>query len=117
MKNIIAIVALCVGFFVAIDYVSKYAMGGIESGMGGGYGRYADYHSDNWFAYFMSGGDEDFRPSDEAWENPIMTLFTGSEDAVCGAGHRFGDCPCGNNATYKAKPVMDGSQTANPFAK
>lgn len=116
MKNIVAIIVLIVGFFFAIDLVSKHAMGGIEAGMGGGNGVYADYHKDNWFAYFLS-GDEDFRPSDEAFENPLSTFFFGAEDGVCGADHRLGDCPCGTQKTYSAKPVIEGNLTANPFAK
>jgi len=64
MKTALAMVVLLLGGFVAVNYVSNYAMGGIEAGLpGGGHGRYADYHEDNLFSYWLSDYDEEYRPS------------------------------------------------------
>lgn len=64
MKLACLMVALFVGGFLAIDYGSKYMMGGVEAGLpNGGHGHYADYHENNVFSYWLSDYDETYRPS------------------------------------------------------
>ncbi|MFG0289896.1 MAG: hypothetical protein ACF8CQ_17080 [Rhodopirellula sp. JB044] len=64
MKLTIAIVVLFVAGFIGIDFVSKYAMGGVEAGLpGGGDGKYAEYHEDNLFSYYLSDFDSEYKPS------------------------------------------------------
>ena len=64
MKTVIAIIVMFVGGFFVIDYCSKYMLGGIEGGMpGGGHGKFADFHEDNLFSYFLSDYDEEYKPS------------------------------------------------------
>lgn len=44
MKTVVLIVLLFVGFFVAVDYLSKGTMAEIESGLpGGGHGKFAEH--------------------------------------------------------------------------
>ena len=44
MKTVVLVVLLFVGFFVAIDYLSKGTMAGIEGGLpGGGSGKFSEH--------------------------------------------------------------------------
>ena len=73
MKTVIALVALLTAGFVGINYVSCYLMGGIEAGLpNGGDGKFADYHDDNLFSYYLSDYDPRYRPS----------FFSGDDSAL-----------------------------------
>ena len=113
MKLVVAFIVLAVGSLFAIDYVSKYAMGGIESGMpGGGEGKFADYHDNNFFAYWLSGGEEEYKPSDSA-----LNPFAQSKETTCGSFKKFGYCSCQDCPKPNATAMPSAAGSDNPFVK
>ena len=114
MKLAVAFIVLAVGSLFAFDFVSRYAMGGIESGMpGGGDGKFAEYHDNNFFAYWLSGGDENYKPSDSS-----LNPFAKSEEAtMCGGFKKFGYCSCQNCPKLNATAMPSSAGSDNPFVE
>lgn len=121
MKTIVSILILFVAGFLAIDYAGKYAMGGIESGLpGGGDGKYSDFHENNFFAYFLSGYDDDYKPADGTL-TPMTFLNPNvqpdSHRANCGAFKRDGHCSCRPKGTPTVPSVSGAASVQNPFVR
>ena len=71
--KIVFYLAIIVAGFVGVNYVSKYMMGGIESGIPGNKGLYKEYHEGNLFADYLKGMGKEKKKSYAPVDAPAVS--------------------------------------------